>query len=196
MNTNIPQILRNAFIKGFNMPEISWEGLAEIATHITVPKDYVLRKSNTVENNIYYIITGSAGTFSTKNGKEVCLELCYDGEFFGDYASILTAVPSTLEARTLEKSSILQVPFLKLIEFYQRHDAILMEKIGRLSAEFLFIAKQQQLIDYQTLTAEERYLKLLRQRPDILQRTPMKYIASYLGITAESFSRIRKNISY
>lgn len=67
--------------------------------------------------------------------------------------------------------------------------------IGRVASESLFIHKQTQQIDLLMLTAEERYVKLLERQPEIVQRTPQKHIASYLGITPESFSRIRKKIS-
>ncbi|MGN4146230.1 hypothetical protein [Flavobacterium johnsoniae] len=58
----------------------------------------------------------------------------------------------------------------------------------------LYIQKQQQQIDLLTLTPQDRYLKLIESRPEIFQRTPLKIIASYLGLTAESLSRIRKRI--
>jgi len=59
-------------------------------------------------------------------------------------------------------------------------------------AEQLYINKQEEMIRLLTLKPEERYRKLLKERPDVLLRTPLKVISSYLGITPESFSRIRK----
>ncbi|MGL5888238.1 MAG: Crp/Fnr family transcriptional regulator, partial [Bacteroidia bacterium] len=67
-------------------------------------------------------------------------------------------------------------------------------QIGRIAAESLYIHKQNQQIELLTLTAEERYKQLLQKQPEIIKRTPSKHIASYLGVTPESLSRIRKTI--
>jgi CRP-like cAMP-binding protein len=67
--------------------------------------------------------------------------------------------------------------------------------ICKAASDGLFIHKQTQQLELLTKTAEQRYLDILTRQPRIVQRTPHKYIASYLGITPESFSRIRKKIS-
>ena len=63
-----------------------------------------------------------------------------------------------------------------------------------ISAESSYVEKQQQQIDLLLKTAEQRYLELLEKQPNLIQRTPQKHIASYLGITTQSLSRIRKKI--
>jgi len=72
-------------------------------------------------------------------------------------------------------------------------------QMGRLifliSAETSFVDKQQQQIDLLLKTAEQRYIDLLEKQPNLIQRTPQKHIASYLGITTQSLSRIRKKIT-
>ena len=65
-------------------------------------------------------------------------------------------------------------------------------KICRFAAEALFIDKQSKQIDFLTKSAKERYLELQSRCPEIILRTPQKYIASFLGITPQSLSRIRK----
>jgi CRP-like cAMP-binding protein len=64
----------------------------------------------------------------------------------------------------------------------------------RAAAESSYVAKQQQQIDLLTKTAEQRYMELLQMHPDIVHRVAQKHLASYLGITPQSFSRIRRNI--
>jgi CRP-like cAMP-binding protein len=61
-----------------------------------------------------------------------------------------------------------------------------------ISAESSFVEKQQQQIDLLLKTAEERYFELLEKQPELIKRIPQKFIASYLGITTQSLSRIRK----
>ena len=63
-----------------------------------------------------------------------------------------------------------------------------------ISAEWSFVEKQQQQIDLLLKTAEQRYLDLMEKQPDLIQRTPQKHVASYLGITTQSLSRIRRKI--
>jgi CRP-like cAMP-binding protein len=123
----------------------------------------------------------------------VCIDLCYEGDFFGDYMSFLFGQATALEVVVFEKSDIFRISktnFDKLTQLSTYGD-----KICRFASEALFAHKQTQQIDIITKSATERYLELQTKQPQILQRTPQKYIASYLGITPQSLSRIRKEIS-
>lgn len=93
----------------------------------------------------------------------------------------------------LETSELFSLTHKDLSELYSRSTMGIW--IGKAIAEQLFIQRQQIQIDLLTLTAEERYLKLLSEKPEIFQRVSLKHIASYIGVTAESLSRLRKNIS-
>ena len=107
--------------------------------------------------------------------------------------SFLLQKPTELYTLALENTELLSISHSDLNELYKGSEIGL--NIGRIASESLFIHKQAQQIDLLTLTAEERYTKLLSRQPEIIQRTPQKHIASYLGITPESFSRIRKKIT-
>ncbi|OJJ22153.1 hypothetical protein BKI52_08940 [marine bacterium AO1-C] len=189
------KILTQAFQVSFGDLAIPWQDLAPFTEIISVKKNQLIKIAGTTEHCIYYIIKGSGGTFSLKGNKLVCLELCYEGDFFGDYYSMLIQAPSKLETMALEHGELLKIPFQALNKFYAKQGAIFKEKIGRIAAENLYLLKQKQLIDLQTLTAEERYTQLLQKQPHILQRTPIRHIASYLGITPETLSRIRREIA-
>ena len=187
-------ILIEAFQVSFGDLAIPWQDLAPATQIISIKKNQVIKAAGTTEHYLYFIIKGSGGTFSLKGNKLVCLELCYEGDFFGDYYSVLQQIPSKLETMALEHSQLLKIPFQALDKFYTEQGSFFREKIGRMAAESLYLLKQKQLIDLQTLTAEERYNQLLQKQPHILQRTPIKHIASYLGITPETLSRIRREI--
>jgi CRP-like cAMP-binding protein len=73
--------------------------------------------------------------------------------------------------------------------------SLLANKLGRMAAEFYYIRKTQREKDFLTKSASERYLDLLHGRPELVQQIPIQMIAKYLGVTAESLSRIRKAIS-
>ena len=108
--------------------------------------------------------------------------------------SFLTQEPTDLFTQAIENTELLSISHKNLYELYKNSNIGL--SIGRIESESLFIHKQSQQIDLLNLTAEERYVKLLEKQPEIVLRTPQKHIASYLGITPESFSRIRKKIPY
>jgi hypothetical protein len=67
--------------------------------------------------------------------------------------------------------------------------------IGRRASEVLFVLKTQREISLLKLNAEERYLQLLKEQPHLIQNIPQKYLASYIGITPQALSRIRKRIN-
>ncbi|MEW7281336.1 hypothetical protein ABW636_22340 [Aquimarina sp. 2201CG1-2-11] len=69
------------------------------------------------------------------------------------------------------------------------------QKIGRLVAEKEFIIMEQYASILNNETAKEKYLRLLKEQPEIIQKSPLNYIASYLGVTRRTLSRIRKEIS-
>ena len=190
--TDIEAVLHRAFSNAFGLKAVTWQKVGAFTTHRFLPKKSIIKRAFETEKNLYYICSGSAGNFTFKGDKSVCVELCFENEFFGDYASLLTGLPGKVESQTLEDTEILTIPFNKLLAFYTTLEPSIAEKAGRVAAEMLFISKAEQLLDIQSLTAEERYLKLLQTRPDIFQRTSLKNIASYLGITPESLSRIRK----
>jgi CRP/FNR family transcriptional regulator, anaerobic regulatory protein len=189
---DIELIIKEVFTRNFNLPELPWGNLVQHVAHEHYKKNNSIKFVHSVEKNIYLIISGSTASIALKREKEVCLELCYENEFCGDYLSLLTQTATPIEIRALEKTEVVRIPFNRLIEFYQSQSELISERVGRMVAEYLYILKQNQLIDLQVLSAEERYNKLMERQKDVFRRTPLKHIASYLGITPESLSRIRK----
>lgn len=190
----ISDLLATAFRQSFYVAEIDWTPLAEQVRVQNYAKNEVIRAAGLTEKYLYYILSGTTGTFAYKKDKRICADLCFESSFCGDYASVLTQQPSNLSLEALEKTQLIHIPFGALLAFYQTLPSVLMNQIGRLSAEKLFLLKNQQLLDFQTLSAEERYHKLVANQPDIPQRVAAQHLASYLGITPESYSRLRKSL--
>ena len=187
------KLIKEIFDPYFEAPLEIWESFANYLSRKSYQKNEIIKETNKKENNLSIILNGSAGIFLWKENATICLDLCYENEFFGDYMSFLTQRSTKLFTQTIEPTEILSISFSDLNKLYE--NSIIGVNIGRIAAESLFIHKQSQQIDLLMLTAEERYLKLLQRQPKIIHRTPQKHIASYLGITPESFSRIRKKIS-
>lgn len=186
-------VLKEIFERGFNLRSDDWGELSEKVKMVSQQKNELIRFSGQVEKHLYYLIEGATGTMMDKKGKQVCLDICTTGEFFGDYLSLLTQTKSRVEILALLPCTYLIIPFSALLTQYQQYPAEVQERIGRETAENLYVLKQQELIDIKTLDANERYLKMLEKEPQLVQDIPLKHLAAYLGITPESMSRIRKS---
>lgn len=186
-------LVKEIFDPYFEAPLEIWESFANLLKQTTYKKNEIIKEVNKKERYLNILLKGAVGVFLWKESAPICLDLCFENEFVGDYKSFLTQEPSKLFTQAIEAATLLSISFSDLQKLYTQSP--IGNQIARIAAESLFIHKQTQQIDLLMLTAEERYLKLLGQQPEIIQRTPQKHIASYLGITPESFSRIRKKIT-
>lgn len=185
--------IKKIFDPYYEAPLDVWSSFAENLIQRSFKKNEIIKDVNKTENYLNIIVSGSMGIFFLKEYSTICLDLSYENEFFGDYMSFLKQEPTELYTQALEKTELLSISYDLLNELYS--NSIAGINIARVAAESLFIHKQTQQIELLKLTAEQRYLELLKRQPSIIQRTPQKHIASYLGITPESFSRIRKKIT-
>ena len=189
----IAEKIKALFDQYYEVPINTWIKFASFLTPNSFKKNKIIKQPNQKEIHFHFILKGSAGIFLSKDNIDVCIDLCYENEFVGDYMSLLLNESNPLFIKAFENIDVLTINRDKLINLYFNTAA--GDRLGRIAAEVMFIQKQNQQIELLTLSAEQRYLNLLKRQPHIVQRTPQKYIASFLGITPESFSRIRKNIS-
>ena len=130
---------------------------------------------------------------SDDKGDEFTMYFALLNWWIGDKTSFYSGTPSRFSIQALEDSEILRAD---KINWEKALDEIpVFEKWYRIKTRKSYEATQQKIIDAQTESAEEKYLKLLKNSPEIVQRIPQHYIASYLGIKPQSLSRIRKNLS-
>lgn len=128
-----------------------------------------------------------------ETAKEITFGFCFTKEYVSAYDSFLTQTPSTYQIQALADTTMWSISYADLQKVYA-HTKI-GNVVGRLSSERLFIIKSKREQSLLTQTAEERYLNLFKERPQLIQQIPLKYIASYIGVTAQALSRIRKRIS-
>jgi CRP-like cAMP-binding protein len=184
-------LLKKAFDKYFDAPLETWIKFSRLCDNVVFEKEQIIKSSNAREKYFYFIINGSAGIFLWGKNNFVCIDFAFENSFFCDYMSLLTGEPTALQTMTLEKSEMLRIG---KDDFDKLSLQPAGEIIKRIAAEASFIDKQQQQIDLLTKTALQRYQTLISKFPEIIKRTPQKYIASYLGITPQSLSRIRKMV--
>lgn len=188
----IARHLKEIFDPYVNLDIGIWENFEELGEIKTLPKETVLKASNTTEKYFNLVIKGSGGNLIWNKNNFVCIDISYENDFLNDYMSFTTQQPTPIEVRLFEDATIFCISYHN---FQQVLKGDYGEKITRLAVETVFIEKQQQQIDLLTKTAKERYLELWNNKKGI-DRIPLKYLASYLGITPQSLSRIksRKNL--
>ncbi len=189
---NLAEILKKSFDKHFNAPIEVWEEFAKFCELVTFKKDQIIKQQGTTEQYFHFIIKGCAGIFLWKENNFVCLDFAFEYNTCSDYMSFLTKTPTDLEIVALENSEMIR---MTSANFTNLGNTPVGQIIMLKTTEASFLEKQQQQMELLTKTAEERYQILQIKYPNIHQRVAQKYIASYLGITPESFSRIRKKIS-
>lgn len=183
------EILKSTFDVYFNAPLEAWKQFAEHCSMVTFKKDEVMKKQNTIERYFYFILQGSAGIFLWKQNNFVCLDFAFEKQFCADYMSLITGMPTPLELVALEDSQMLR---MTSSDFHRLTKLPMGMTIRLVAAEMSFVDKQVQQIELLTMSAGERYELLLKKYPNIHNRIAQNHIASYLGITPQSLSRIRR----
>ncbi len=148
-----------------------------------------------IENHISFIQQGTVRLFIPKpdRDKEITFGFCFENQFVSAYDSFLLQKPSSHSLQALVKTTILSISYSDLQLVYEQ--TAIGNLIGRLTAENLFITKSKRLQSLLDQTAEERYLSIFKERPQLLKEIPLKYISSYIGVTPQALSRIRKRIT-
>jgi CRP-like cAMP-binding protein len=115
-----------------------------------------------------------------------------ENQFAADYTSFLEQSPSIKNIEALEDTEVAEISYVNINELYQQFPVF--QIFGRRMAEQLFITFDQNNTRLTTMSPEERYLRLLQKQSPLLQVVPQYMVASYLGITPEHLSRIRKKV--
>ena len=145
-----------------------------------------------VSHHIGFVERGLVKCTLIGRSKEVIDDFVFENQFVANYHSFLTQTPSTKELVCIKDSTIRMASRTQLEELGKKHP--FLEKMARLIAESLFIATHQKLESLKLLTAEERYLQLVKTNNKALQEIPQYEIASYLNVSPETVSRIRSSI--
>lgn len=186
------EILKKSFDKHYEAPIEAWQNFVSLCDVVTFKKNEVIKQSDATAKHGYFLLEGSVGLFVWKENNFICTDLFLEYNFFGDDLSLLSGKPSPIEIVSLEDTKMLRMTKANMELLKKTQIGSMLFLAGEQSS---FSEKQTQQIESMTLTAEERYNNLMEKNPEWLQRIPQKHIASYLGITPQSLSRIRKKSS-
>jgi CRP-like cAMP-binding protein len=153
------------------------------------PKGHILVKPGSVCTSIFFVEKGLTRTFYYKDGKDVTDWFSPENTFAVSIVSFITQQPDRRGIELLEDSNLWALDYNDLEMLCNQHHEI--ERFTRLLAANGILMTQERFDDLHFATAAERYKKLIDRQPTILQRAHLGMIASYLGITQETLSRIR-----
>jgi CRP-like cAMP-binding protein len=135
------------------------------------------------------ILKGLVRKFTIVGKKDVTLQLSIEGQMIHSEISFNTQTPSETIVETIEPTTFLSMSYDNLQEVYFQFPKI--EKLGRLIITYMFIKKDFRDFSQLKKTTRQRFIDYMKSHPDMLQRVPQKYIASYLNIKPETFSRLK-----
>ena len=156
-------------------------------------RQYLLNAGDVCQH-LAFVEKGLLRSFSVDDrGHEHVMQFAMEGWWITDMASFLCQEEATYNIEALEDVELLLLTKPAMDEMIDRLPK--MERYFRLLMQNSIIALQRRIRVVQTLTAEEVYLRLMDVQPEIISRVPQQHVASYLGITPETLSRIRKQVS-
>lgn len=179
-----------AYFRKYNkLSEEAEKAILGISKNVTVKKNDDLQSIDHTCRTIYFLKKGVARIYYFKDHLDITESFSFENSIVIRYESLFTGKPSNKGIQVLEDSEFIAINSTELFKLYNRHNEI--ERLFRIIFEEALVETVNRVESIQFHSAEERYNALIKEAPDVLKRVPLKYIASYLGITPVSLSRIR-----
>lgn len=162
---------------------------------VTYQKGAFFVSQNSLSRYIGLVVNGGFRyELHDKHGSVHVVGFSFSNDFVADYATFLQQAPSQTDAIALCNTDVYQVSYTELMNFCQENPQAL--ETFHKGTELFLTTICNRLWAFYTKTPEERYIDLIEQCPDLFMYVSLKEIASYIGIKAETISRIRKKIAY
>ncbi|MBX2900373.1 MAG: Crp/Fnr family transcriptional regulator [Cyclobacteriaceae bacterium] len=187
------KLLKKTFDAYYSFPVSVWNEIAKAGEIAHFKREAVLKEVHQTEKHLNFILHGSMGILLWKKNNFLCTDMLLDNEFACDYLSFITQQATPFEVIAFENSTIFRISYDNLWQITNRNNW--GDKLWRYASQALYVDKHIQYLQSLTLNAAQRYELMIAHQPYILQRVPQKYIASYLGITPQSLSRLRRKRS-
>lgn len=171
-------------------PEIL-EAIVEVVIRKEFPKGSQFLEEGKTCRYLGFIEQGIVRAYSYKDGKDITSWFCMENDPCISVSSFITQTPSRESIEVLEDTVLWMVEYHHLQDLYKRFPQLNL--IGRLVTEQYFLELEAHTISLQHNTSKERYDQFAENHPEMLQRVPLTHIASFLGMTRENLSRIRRS---
>lgn len=181
------------FKREFDISDQDWQIFASKLVRQEFPKKTILLNVGETEQFLSFIEDGIIRQFIPGIENDLTFGFGFKGTFLSAYDSFLNQKPCTYTTECITPVTLWRMTYEDLQRVYEETE--IGNLIGRKTSEELFLRKSARELSLLYQTAEERYLSLFEERPELFQQVPLKYIASYIGVTPQALSRIRKRIS-
>lgn len=155
-------------------------------------KDFILKQGET-EKCIYLVQQGIVRLFTEKEKKEYTFHFSFSNDFITSYDSLINQAASEVSIQAVTNTYIYVIDFEKMKEFVENQKTA--SQVYQKSLENSMLKTSQRQLSLLINSPKELYLEMLEKEPHLVQQIPLKYLASYMGITPQALSRIRKQIS-
>ncbi len=186
-------LLRSNISARINITDEEWKAVLSVMKPRSLKKREVLLKAGEVCEYNSFIVKGCLRTFFTdEKGHDHIFQLGFEDWWSSDLMSFVTGEPANYSIDALEETEILQMhrdDYEKLLTEFPR-----FEKFFRLLMQAAYVAAQKRMVESMSYSAEHRYLELVKKFSFMEMRVAQHHIASYLGITPEALSRIKRGI--
>lgn len=161
----------------------------ESLEQVVLSKNEFLVKEGKTCRHLYFLQHGALRGYYNLDGKEITHWFAFENDFVTSFHSFITGQPAVENIQLLEGSILWAISKDKLTSLLNKYHEI--ERLLRIAYEKYYLRLEERFVNAQFKTAAERYNELLQQTPHLLDRVPLGYIASYLGISQETLSRVR-----
>ena len=176
----------------YRISEAAKTELEKVCSTLTFKKNELIQPIGHTCKTIYFLQKGIARIFYYKDGVDITEYFAFEGGIVARAESLFAGEPSQKAIEALEDCEVVAMDVPKLYQLYDEFHEI--ERLFRLIFERAHVETIHRIESLQFHSAEARYLNLLETQKNIIQRVPLKHIASYLGITQVSLSRIRAKV--
>jgi len=184
------------FRKQFPQLNQYWDKYLPFQQRLEIPAKTVLLKEGQVSQNYISIEQGCVRAYFDKDGNEKTLQFFFENDGFSLFDSFVNEVPSQFTIETIERSVLYLLPRIHVLQLIEdlSHEPSFMQMLLKISAE-RHKRYNNELISFIRDAPEQRYERLLTERPHIIRRVQQHYIASYLGVSTVHLSRIKGKLA-
>jgi CRP-like cAMP-binding protein len=182
-------ILQKYIDQFIDLPVEELEALINSIEVRSVDKKVRLTDINETEKYLYFVIKGLARKFFYKGKEEVITQIAKEGELISSSVSYFSGLPSGYVIETIEPTTFYSLHHDRAEQLYSRYPKL--ERLSRLVITELFLQKEVWELERIRYSTKERFLRFMTDNPELFQRVPQKYLASYLNIKPETFSRLK-----